>query len=122
MHHISWIEKFKDKDKNIDLNHIEYIEILEDYIYIYRAFQLSSYYDYEYLKKGDIISIQYLSLEEIEIKLNGLILYISVRGITNDTKTITWHQLYWHNNIHNLNYFRNITKEVNRENKLKKLL
>lgn len=111
-----------DEDKNIDFNHIEYIEIIDDYIYFLNEYNMMYNYIGNRLYVGDVISIQYLSAYQIVIKLNDVIIDAEEIGLTKCNFSITWHQLYWHTYTHMINYLKIITKEIIRDKKLKKLL
>lgn len=109
---------------DIDVNHIEYIEILDDNI------NLSGEVFTTKLKIGDIISIQYLEKEESLVKLNGDEINYYVYGLfNNDLSIIIWYIYKRIRNNSNLDHkyfhdkaFKYITIQEIRDKKLKLLL
>lgn len=105
------------KDKDIDFSHIEYIEITRDDIYIKKK---SNYK--KFLKIGDVISIQYLNIDEIEVKLNNKDILTCTSLYQNIGYYINWIHIYWHNGISlNLKWFK-YRNDLIREDKIKTLL
>lgn len=114
---LSWyISECLDKDKNIDFNHIEYIEIIKEGVFLQKPRHTKK------IKKGDIISIQYLSRDEIEVKINDKITIIDAISLSHGLGRVHWCHIYWHNmdNWNNRVFIYKTTK-IERNNKLKKL-
>ncbi|MCK9477757.1 MAG: hypothetical protein M0R46_17730 [Candidatus Muirbacterium halophilum] len=105
------------KDVDIDFSHIEYIEILSDDIYIKKK---SNYK--KFLKIGDVISIQYLNIDEIEVKLNNKDILTCTSLYQNIGYYIHWIHIYWRSGISlNLKWYK-YRNDLIRENKIKTLL
>lgn len=107
---------FLSKNKIVDYNHIETVEILVDGVFMRKSRQIRK------ISKGDIITVQYLKQNVIEVKLNDEIID-NYDGLAHKYKNITWQHIYWRSdNKWNKKLFYNYIEQIERNNKLKSLL